>query len=563
MSKKKHEEQIESLKEEIVDGANKLLNKKEGLSEKDKSINQFLLYALADKYSTSIEKECICKWDKTALQIMKKYIQILNTLYEFDDKRREEIFDKSIDEINDYSLNERIKEFQFLINKTNNNFIQYSKEKDIIYLKLDGILSKQKQNLFYIIDRYQINFSKIISEPDILKFIFFKIYRWKYLSNNWKLDLNNNNSNFNDETCLKLVLLFLDEPDEKKRIIYLSLIFNFDLIFEGKSNINYSKELLKRAIDETFEDINKKVIDDKNLIDIIQNYLDNLKNGLSIKNNLQTKNNNEDEKTTTDTKSSNENSNGEELFNINEINKLNSKNFEEYNDHNGDITNSSNALSLEKMKEELNETWDKKFEILNETWEKKFEILNEKWEKKINDNNNEMSKRISSLENQVEDLKNELNTIEIRDQIKNLINSFSYILSEDDKNNLESKTIKRSEVFSNAFEKKFSQYNDTKKYHILKNLLIKACDLYDLGNIYAHTLYSKNFREKINAFVNLNNIKNIYISNDKLLFLSLCDLSKDYIEYSIKFVENCLDNNFTKNFNRIGDDIYENFLKNE
>ena len=49
---------------------------------------------------------------------------------------------------------------------------------------------------------------------------------------------------------------------------------------------------------------------------------------------------------------------------------------------------------------------------------KKFEILA--------DNYNEMSKKVSSLENQVEDLKNELNTIEIRDQIRNLINSFSY-----------------------------------------------------------------------------------------------------------------------------------------
>ena len=77
-------------------------------------------------------------------------------------------------------------------------------------------MSGQKQNLFYIMDRYQINFSKIISEPDILKFIFFKIYRWKYINNNWKIDLKNYYSNFNDETCLNLVLLFFGELDEKK-----------------------------------------------------------------------------------------------------------------------------------------------------------------------------------------------------------------------------------------------------------------------------------------------------------------------------------------------------------
>ena len=39
--------------------------------------------------------------------------------------------------------------------------------------------------------------------------------------------------------------------------------------------------------------------------------------------------------------------------------------------------------------------------------------------------------------------------------------------------------------------------------------------------------------KKIIAFVNLNHIKEIYISNEKLLFLSLSDISEDYIEYSI------------------------------
>ena len=86
MPKKNHDEKIESIKDDIVFDANKLLNKKEGLSGKDKSFDQFLLYILADKYSISIEKEFINKWDKTSLQIMRKYIQILNILYEFEDK---------------------------------------------------------------------------------------------------------------------------------------------------------------------------------------------------------------------------------------------------------------------------------------------------------------------------------------------------------------------------------------------------------------------------------------------------------------------------------------------
>ena len=44
--------------------------------------------------------------------------------------------------------------------------------------------------------------------------------------------------------------------------------------------------------------------------------------------------------------------------------------------------------------------------------------------------------------------------------------------------------------------------------------------------------------EKKYSFVKSNNIKNIFISNDKILFLSLCDISKDYIDYSIDFIQN-------------------------
>ncbi len=172
-----------------------------------------------------------------------------------------------------------------------------------------------------------------------------------------------------------------------------------------------------------------------------------------------------------------------------------------------------------------------------------------------------MNAKISSLQSQVDDLKIRLDTKKIRDRIRNLINSFCYILSEEDLKDLESKRIKRSDIFSNAFEQKFFQYKNNNKYHTVKNLLIKACDLYDFGNINAFTLYSKSYREKKDEFVNLNNIKNIFISDDKILFLSLCDISKDYIEYSIDFVQNCLGNNFSKIFLSSGVDIYDNFFK--
>ena len=180
-----------------------------------------------------------------------------------------------------------------------------------------------------------------------------------------KTDLKNNYINFNNEICLNLILLFFEELDEKKKMIYLALIFNFNLVFERKVNINYSKELFKRAIDQTYESINKNVNDDKNLKSIIDNYINNLSN---LKNEFsfikKIKSNNKYEKISSnysDEKSSKENSNGEKLYNTNEISKLNSKNLGKDNSHNTNINKTSNDLIFEKMKEELEEIWQKNF----------------------------------------------------------------------------------------------------------------------------------------------------------------------------------------------------------
>lgn len=186
--------------------------------------------------------------------------------------------------------------------------------------------------------------------------------------------------------------------------------------------------------------------------------------------------------------------------------------------------------------------------------------IKEKLENEMN-RMNRMNQEICNLKTEINNLKDELNTIEIRDKIRNLLKSFSYILSEEDKIDIDSKKRKRGEVFKDAFNKKFSQYNEKKKFNFLQSLLIKASDLYDQGNIFAHNLYSKNYKETIDNFTNEKNISNVFIPDEKILFLALCDFSNEYLEDSIEFVNNCLDKNFEKNFSRGEGDIYENFMK--
>lgn len=59
-----------------------------------------------------------------------------------------------------------------------------------------------------MLDYYQIYFSNIVLEPDILRFIFFKVYRWKYIEFFKYIDLHHYKSNLKNKICLDLILIF-------------------------------------------------------------------------------------------------------------------------------------------------------------------------------------------------------------------------------------------------------------------------------------------------------------------------------------------------------------------
>ena len=174
--------------------------------------------------------------------------------------------------------------------------------------------------------------------------------------------------------------------------------------------------------------------------------------------------------------------------------------------------------------------------------------------------NKEISNKIISMELEINSLKKELNSIQIRDKIKNLLKSFYYILTPNDIDDIEIKNRKRSDVFCGAFEKKFLKYKGKKKYSMVKELLNKAADLLDSGITFAHTLFHKNYKEKIDEFLKKNNIK-VYIPPDKILFLCLCNLPNEYLEDSINFILENFDKNFSLVISR-SEDIFEKFLKN-
>jgi len=496
MSSKKHRENMENIQKEIEDSVKKLLSAKpEKLLEEDKSFYQFLDYALNPQ--TSSKKNVKLAKDKSYLKIIKAYVQVLNIIFQFELNVRKELYSTKYNIIKDLSLSPglkdslipALKDLDFILKKIKNEKNEFIKEREEIFTYLENILSRQNQTLFFVLDYYQIYFTNIILEPDILRFIFFKIYRKKYASYFKYIDLHHYKSNFKNKICLDLVSIFFKSLllNAKNEIVLISIIFNFDLVFNDNNQIKIDKLILEKAIDKTYEQIENSLIDKNNLNLINYKFLEILKNILDLNKNKYTDAhmiNNEYEKKSNSSDSTNEktleeNKKGENKFNDNELEKhdiMHNNNEVDkdiidnttININLNDLNNKKNenqkvkieANNIKELQEQLNQIInDLKNEnsiMKNENSIMKNQLENEKKERI--EQNKEITNKIESMENEIDSLKKELNIIQIRDKIKNILNSFHYLLSPNDIDDIEKKFRKRSEVFSGAFERKFLKY---------------------------------------------------------------------------------------------------------
>ena len=622
MSSKKHRENLENIQKEIEDSVKRLLSSKpEKLLEEDKSFYQFLVYAFSpQKANAKLAK------DKSYLKLIKAYIKVLDIIFQFELNGRKELYSTKYYIIKDPSLSPglkdslipALKDLDFLLKKIKNEKNDFIKEREEVFIYLENLLSKQNQTLFFVLDYYQIYFSNIVLEPDILRFIFFKVYRNKYISFFKYIDLDHYKSNLKNKICLDLVLIFFKslQLKAKNEIVLLSIIFNFDLLFHENNQLKIDKLILEKAIDKTYEQIENSLIDKNNLNLINYNFLANLKNTLDLNKKKYADGqiiNNECEKKSYSSDSTNEktfeeNKKNENKINDNEVGKqdiihnnnevdkhikdnttINMKLNELNNNNNDNQKVKIEANNLKELQEQLNQIINelknensiikKEYSIIinensliknenslikneysilkNENSIIKNQLENEKKERI--EQNIEITNKIESMEIEIDSLKTELNIIQIRDKIKNILNSFHYLLSPNDLDDIEKKFRKRSEVFSGAFERKFWKYKEKKKYAMIKELLIKSANLLDSGNNFAHTLYNKNYKEKINEFLKKNDIK-VCIPPDKILFLCLCDLPNEYLDDSIDFIMDNFDKDFSSIISR-SEDIFEKYLK--
>ena len=175
--------------------------------------------------------------------------------------------------------------------------------------------------------------------------------------------------------------------------------------------------------------------------------------------------------------------------------------------------NNSRKISIEKVRKENNILKNKINVIMEENGElkstiKTMQIENKKKDNELITHKNKINKNIADitkLKESVKEIKTALGSIQVRDYAKNFLNQFRFILTEDDRINIEKDKSKKWEIILNRAVKIFQVYKSCSNY----NSIIKI------------------FQDDINIIAKKNNILIPNSEPNKLFFLLQLGISNN------------------------------------
>ena len=184
--------------------------------------------------------------------------------------------------------------------------------------------------------------------------------------------------------------------------------------------------------------------------------------------------------------------------------------------------NNSRKISIEKVRKENNILKNKINVIMEENGElkstiKTMQIENKKKDNELITHKNKINKNIADitkLKASVKEIKTALGSIQVRDYAKNFLNQFRFILTEDDRINIEKDKSKKWEIILNRAVKIFQVYKSCSNY----NSIIKI------------------FQDDINTIAKKNNILIPNSEPNKLFFLFQLGISNKNFEKGYYFL---------------------------
>ena len=260
MSKKKKSEEENKILSEIKE----ILNLKEK-TKKDEALQTFVKFIFTKGFKETEISLPAKRRDKDAFNFLKKYIELVHSLFQLNQKERTELYDIDPSLGSNYNICQITERLNKLIEKKYVDVSELEKNDKNLLNKIKqyllNIISHQPVSLFSQIDKYHFYFIFYTPSICIVKLLLFSILFNKFPDVLNKFSYSDFCPDLENEVCQNLIILFFENIKNEKRellFIFALLIFQFQRIFSNKEYTNISKNILQYSAKKTYEYLKPK-----------------------------------------------------------------------------------------------------------------------------------------------------------------------------------------------------------------------------------------------------------------------------------------------------------------
>ena len=197
------------------------------------------------------------------------------------------------------------------------------------------------------------------------------------------------------------------------------------------------------------------------------------------------------------------------------------------------------SKNINKVLEEINRKFKEK--------DDEIEKLRKNMEKEIKDKN-KMKIEMKIMKDDIQNLKNMIGSIQVRDLAKTFMNQFKYLLNNNDKDKININKEEKWKIIRERVEKSFQEYDHSTKYVSFIELLRKSEIVIKIGNKEAHTIALEIYEKKICEIAE--KLKLTMPNSNKLFFLIELGVSENSFKDGYQFLNDYFEDNMVRKFLR-------------
>ena len=256
----------------------------------DKALQEFIRFIFTDEFKTDSITLPVKKGEKGSYKFLEKYIELVYSLFQLKNDERNKIY--NIPSLNkDYNeISHQIDQLNKLIEKKGDILSKIKEDKmnllNVIKSYLFNLISNQPTTLFSKLDKFHFYFILYFPSLSTMKFLLYSIIKNKFMDVLGIFHYQDFCPNFDDETCLNLIILFFDNINTDKRellFIFALLVFQYEVIFKYRINEKIPKFILQLAAEPTYQFVVFKTLKDSLIFECTCNeYLSNLDEAIDL-----------------------------------------------------------------------------------------------------------------------------------------------------------------------------------------------------------------------------------------------------------------------------------------